>query len=83
MAGREIVLGGTYRHFKGGVYHVLGLATHTETGETLVLYSRSTTPRIWARPEAEFMSKVDREKYPDATQEYRFLLMPGPEKDGE
>lgn len=29
---------GKYRHFKGGVYYVIGLAEHTETGETMVIY---------------------------------------------
>ena len=30
---------GRYRHFKGGEYEVQGLATHSETGEQLVVYT--------------------------------------------
>ena len=29
---------GKYRHYKGNDYEVLGLATHSETGETMVVY---------------------------------------------
>ena len=31
--------------------------------------------RMWARPVREFMSEVDRNKYPQATQQYRFELI--------
>ena len=34
----EIVKGGLYRHFKGMYYYVLDVATHSETGEKLVVY---------------------------------------------
>lgn len=41
-----------YRHCKGNVYKVVGEATHTETMERLVLYTRAdrTDDRVWARP---------------------------------
>ena len=29
---------GVYRHFKGNIYHVLGIAENTETGELTVVY---------------------------------------------
>ena len=70
---REIKVGGRYRHFKGGEYTVLALATHTETGERMVVYqSLSDTSAVWARPYEMFASKVDGEKYPDVTATYRF-----------
>lgn len=62
-----------YRHFKGTVYQVLKIASHTETGEKLVIYRKAGDSNItYARPYEMFASPVDREKYPDANQEYRF-----------
>ena len=76
MAERLLRLGDIYRHFKGGEYMVLTTAKHTETGEALVIYaSMSGGQDHWARPYHEFMSEVDREKYPDANQKYRFELV--------
>lgn len=83
--------GDIVRHFKHErypadspmyTYRILGLATHSETGETLVIYEAlydlhdAETLRVFARPLDMFMSKVDRKKYPDIRQEYRFELVP-------
>ncbi|MBQ7040026.1 MAG: DUF1653 domain-containing protein [Clostridia bacterium] len=47
----EIKVGGTYRHYKGNLYKVLYLATHTETEEKLVVYQDlKDESKVWARP---------------------------------
>lgn len=67
----EIKAGDRFRHFKGTVYTVLAIARHTETDEKLVIYS-DAQGNTWARPEEMFSSLVDREKYPEVEQKYRF-----------
>ena len=74
---------GRYRHFRGNEYQVLGIARHSETLEELVVYrALYGDGGLWVRPLAMFLSKVDREKYPDAEQEYRFALQDIPSAAG-
>ena len=64
-----------YKHFKGDSYLVEDIATHSETGEKMVIYrSLYEEGELYARPYDMFLEKVDREKYPDVEQEYRFQL---------
>ena len=53
---------GRYRHFKGGEYQVYGVARHSETGETLVVYRTLYGDcGLWVRPEAMFAGTVERD----------------------
>lgn len=51
---------GLYRHYKGNEYRVLGLARHSETLETLVVYQALYGERgTWVRPAAMFVESVE------------------------
>jgi|GEM_PF-1490200 len=57
---REIEIQRPYRHFKGKLYYVHQIVTHTETEEILVSYQALYPPYgMFVRPLEMFMEKVD------------------------
>ena len=72
---KEIKVGRIYRHFKGDYYLVEDIVIDSETKGKMVLYrALYGDGKRYVRPYDMFASKVDREKYPDVEQEYRFQL---------
>lgn len=83
---REIpVIGEIWRHFKGHEYIIDGYARDTETGKIMIIYHevgydfkkankdiRSFDIEYWCRPLGMFMGKLNKDKYPNNAQEYRF-----------
>ena len=58
--GRMLVIGGRYRHFKGGEYIVTGTACDHETLEPVCIYLQIyDKPRAWVRPISEFLDDID------------------------
>lgn len=70
-----VIVGKTYRHFKGKEYKVLCIALDSDNNDEVVVYEALYGRHlIWTMPYELFTSKVDPEKYPDS-QEYRFELV--------
>lgn len=52
-------IGKTYKHYKGGLYSVITMATHTETNEPMVVYKSLLFGSIYVRPLEMWFDKVD------------------------
>ena len=77
----ELRCGDIIKHFKreedsreaNYLYVFVGLSKHTETGEDLVVYTAMYgNKQLYVRPLSMFCEKVDKDKYPNIKQEYRF-----------
>jgi len=62
---------GTYRHYKGPLYRVLGTAQHSETDEWMVIYQALYGEKgFWVRPLSLWLEPLD-----SSAQEARFELV--------
>ena len=58
----EIKVGEIWQHYKGGRYIIIGLGTHTETKETMVIYSPiDDSNKVWIRPISMWFNIIDKE----------------------
>ncbi len=65
---------GIYKHYKGNLYEVLDTATHSETGERLVVYRALYGEYgLWVRPLAMFTEEIEIE----GKKVKRFVLVKG------
>lgn len=72
IMGRKLKIGEVYTHFKGKQYLALYTAENVDTSERMVIYQQLDTGRLYVRRLEEFLSKVDKRKYPLVEQEWRF-----------
>ena len=80
---QTIQIGRIYRHFKGDYYLVEAVAKDSETNTDMVIYRKLYGDGgLWVRPLSMFLSKVDRDKYPEVSQEYLFQLQEIPSTAG-
>ena len=71
----EVKIKGIYKHFKGDYYIVEDIAIDSETGSKIVIYrALYGNNTLYARAYDMFISKIDKTKYPNIEQEYRFQL---------
>ncbi len=56
---QEIIVGKTYKHFKGNMYKVVGIAKHSETLEDMVIYESLRNNTLWVRPASMWSEVVD------------------------
>ena len=85
MEKRSFKTGDIVRHFKREtvedgsdryLYMIVGTATHSETGEEMMVYSPLYGEGgLFVRPLDMFLSEVDHDKYPSIRQKYRFELV--------
>ena len=77
---RVVIVGKTYKHFKGHIYKVIAIGYNSESydenspdlSKMVVYQDINDESNCWIRPYDMFNSLVDHQKYPEIPQKYRF-----------
>ena len=84
MIARTVKQGDIVRHFKhtedgepnNYMYKIIAVGKYVENEKPCVVYQALYGKgEVWVREAEEFLSEVDGEKYPNATQKYRFEVI--------
>ncbi|MDB5807443.1 MAG: hypothetical protein JWN73_4765 [Betaproteobacteria bacterium] len=61
MTEAEALKLASHRHYKGGLYRVVGIARHSETLEPMTLYEHlwPNQPGLWVRPQEMFEGRIE------------------------
>lgn len=78
----QVITGGYYEYFNGDtiqVVQVISEGIDTSTKEPIIIYRHKNPNTMeyeyFSRTKKDFFSKVDKEKYPHATQETKFKYL--------
>lgn len=75
MEKENLKIKGVYKDFKNNYYILEDVATHSETGEKYAVYRQLYgNGELYIRPLDMFLSEVDKNKYPNVKQKFRFEL---------
>ena len=69
---RKVKINKIYKHFMGNYYIVTDIAIDCETLEKVIVYKSLYDDKTWVRKYIDFVSLVDKDKYKDVKQKYRF-----------
>lgn len=71
---------GLYRHYKGGLYRLVGIARHSETLEDMVVYQALYGEHgLWVRPLGMWEEQVT----VNGVAQPRFARLPDDQQDGD
>lgn len=56
---QEIIIGKTYKHYKGNLYKIIAFAKHSETVEDMIVYQSTKDGDIWVRPKSMWNDVID------------------------
>ena len=56
---QKIIIGKTYKHYKGNMYKIIAFARHSETGEDMIVYQSLKNKDVWVRPKSMWNEEIN------------------------